>query len=103
MLTDQEGSDSFLVTALVPVTESFGFAEEMRKKTSGLAMPQLVFSHWAVLPGDPFWTPRTLAELEHFGDKVTLTMTPFISLVAYQRVLPALCCALAAYADVLMC
>ncbi len=43
-----EGSTVFSVRALVPVAESFGFAEEIRKKTSGLASPQLIFSHWEV-------------------------------------------------------
>lgn len=44
----KEGSVVFSVDALIPVAESFGFAEELRKKTSGLASPQLVFSHWEV-------------------------------------------------------
>ena len=44
----KEGSAVFSVQAVVPVAESFGFAEEVRKKTSGLASPQLVFSHWEV-------------------------------------------------------
>ena len=38
----------FLIEAVIPVVESFGFAEDIRKKTSGLASPQLVFSHWEV-------------------------------------------------------
>ena len=44
----QEGSSLFLVKAVLPVIESFGFAEEIRKRTSGLASPQLRFSHWEV-------------------------------------------------------
>ena len=44
----KEGSAIFNVSAVLPVAESFGFAEEVRKKTSGLASPQLVFSHWEV-------------------------------------------------------
>jgi ribosome assembly protein 1 len=32
----QEGTDSFVVRALIPVTDSFGFAEEIRRKSSGL-------------------------------------------------------------------
>ena len=43
-----EGSEMFVIYALIPVAESFGFAEEIRKKTGGLAMPQLIFSHWEV-------------------------------------------------------
>ena len=44
----KEGSAIFDVNAVLPVAESFGFAEEVRKKTSGLASPQLIFSHWEV-------------------------------------------------------
>lgn len=46
--TMMEGSDVFDVEAVLPVAESFGFSEEIRKRTSGLANPQLVFSHWEV-------------------------------------------------------
>ncbi|MED6256388.1 Elongation factor-like GTPase 1 [Ilyodon furcidens] len=42
----KEGTGMFIITAVLPVAESFGFADEIRKKTSGLASPQLVFSHW---------------------------------------------------------
>ena len=44
----KEGSAIFSINAVLAVAESFGFAEEVRKKTSGLASPQLVFSHWEV-------------------------------------------------------
>ena len=44
----QEGSTMFEVTALLPVVESFDFANEVRRQTSGLALPQLVFSGWEV-------------------------------------------------------
>lgn len=65
----KEGSNIFEIDALVPVAESFGFAEEIRKKASGLASPQLVFSHWETIPMDPFWVPSTEEELMHFGEK----------------------------------
>lgn len=65
----QEGSDTFSIHTLIPVCESFGFAEEILKRTSGLALPQLIFSHWEVLEVDPFWIPRTEEEYLHFGDK----------------------------------
>ncbi|KAH6939067.1 hypothetical protein HPB50_015709 [Hyalomma asiaticum] len=42
----REGSQMFEVTAVLPVVESMQFANEIRKQTSGLANPQLVFSHW---------------------------------------------------------
>ena len=50
VLSDEmkEGSAVFNISAVLPVAESFGFAEEVRKKTSGLASPQLIFSHWEV-------------------------------------------------------
>ena len=57
------------VTAHLPVIESFDFAAEIRKQTSGLAMPQLVFSHWEVVDIDPFWIPQTEEEILHYGDK----------------------------------
>ncbi|KAK2157074.1 hypothetical protein LSH36_199g01022 [Paralvinella palmiformis] len=65
----KEGSSLFNVRAVLPVIESFGFAEEVRKKTSGLASPQLKFSHWEVIDVDPFWVPTTEEEYLHFGDK----------------------------------
>ncbi|XP_030832575.1 elongation factor-like GTPase 1 [Strongylocentrotus purpuratus] len=65
----REGSDVFEIAAVLPVAESFGFSEDIRKKTSGLASPQLFFSHWEVVPGDPYWEPSTEEELLHFGEK----------------------------------
>lgn len=38
----------FRVLATLPVPESFQLARELRTQTSGLAIPQLVFSHWEV-------------------------------------------------------
>ena len=64
-----EGSSMFTVTAHLPVIESFDFAAEIRKQTSGLAMPQLVFSHWEVIDVDPFWIPQTAEEILHYGEK----------------------------------
>ncbi|XP_035706674.1 elongation factor-like GTPase 1 isoform X2 [Folsomia candida] len=65
----QEGSANFEVTALLPVIESFDFANEVRQQTSGLALPQLVFCGWEVLEIDPFWQPTTEEEYLHFGEK----------------------------------
>ena len=44
----REGTQLFNIVTEFPVVESFGLAEEMRKRTSGLASPQLCFSHWEV-------------------------------------------------------
>lgn len=65
----KEGTDMFIIKAVLPVAESFGFADEIRKRTSGLASPQLLFSHWEVIPSDPFWVPTTEEEYLHFGEK----------------------------------
>ncbi|XP_038669214.1 elongation factor-like GTPase 1 [Scyliorhinus canicula] len=65
----KEGTEMFIIKAILPVAESFGFADEIRKRTSGLASPQLVFSHWEVIPSDPYWVPTTEEEYLHFGEK----------------------------------
>ncbi|KAH8045266.1 hypothetical protein JL720_16752 [Aureococcus anophagefferens] len=39
--------------AHMPVMESFGFNADVRAATGGKAFPQMVFSHWQVLAGDP--------------------------------------------------
>lgn len=64
----QEGSPLFTVHAYVPVAESFGFADELRRWTSGAASALLVLSHWEMLPEDPFFVPKTEEEIEEFGD-----------------------------------
>ncbi|CAJ1932984.1 unnamed protein product [Sphenostylis stenocarpa] len=64
----QEGSPFFTVHAYVPVSESFGFADELRRWTSGAASALLVLSHWEALPEDPFFVPKTEEEIEEFGD-----------------------------------
>lgn len=63
----REGTNVFTIHATMPVAESFGFADELRKKTQGVASPQLVFSHWALMQQDPFFVPTTEDELAEFG------------------------------------
>ena len=63
----KEGTPFYSVLSHLPVAESFGFAEEIRKRTSGAAQPQLVFSGFELLDEDPYWEPRTEEELEDFG------------------------------------
>lgn len=65
----KEGTPFYLISSLLPVAESFGFGDEMRKRTSGAAQPQLVFSGFELLDEDPFWVPMTEEELEDFGEK----------------------------------
>lgn len=65
----REGTAFFTIKALLPVVESFGFADEIRKRTSGIASPQLVFHGFEMLDQDPFWVPTTEEELEDLGEK----------------------------------
>jgi ribosome assembly protein 1 len=64
----KEGTPFFTISSLIPVAESFGFADEMRKRTSGAAQPQLVFAGFEALNEDPFWTPFTEDDLEDLGE-----------------------------------
>lgn len=63
-----EGTPYFTIEATLPVAESFGFSDEMRKRTSGLAQPMLRFVGFERLDDvDPFWVPKTEEELEDLG------------------------------------
>ncbi|KAJ7712423.1 P-loop containing nucleoside triphosphate hydrolase protein [Mycena metata] len=65
----KEGTSFFMVSALLPVVESFGIAGDIRKRTSGAASPQLIFNGYELLDQDPFWVPTTEEELEDLGEK----------------------------------
>ncbi|WVR07229.1 hypothetical protein IAU60_004270 [Kwoniella sp. DSM 27419] len=65
----KEGTSFFTIQAMLPIVESFGFADEIRKRTSGAASPQLIFSGFETLDQDPFWVPTTIEELEDLGEK----------------------------------
>lgn len=64
----KEGTPFFTILSVLPVAESFGFSEEIRKRTSGAASPQLVFQGFEMLDKDPFWVPFTEDELEDLGE-----------------------------------
>ena len=49
-----QGTPLYLVKAHLPAAESFGFTGLLRSLTGGVAFPQCIFSHWAVIQGDPF-------------------------------------------------
>jgi len=51
--TPKEGSPLVIVKAYLPVIESFGFVPNLCEATSGRAFPQMVFSHFDVVQGDP--------------------------------------------------
>nr|GAT50613.1 predicted protein [Mycena chlorophos] len=65
----KEGTSFFMVSALIPVVESFRIADDIRKRTSGAASPQLIFAGYELLEQDPFWVPTTEEELEDLGEK----------------------------------
>lgn len=72
MLSEQmkEGTPFFTIQSRLPAAESFGFADEMRKRTSGAAQPQLRFAGFetAALDEDPLWQPFTEDDLEDLGE-----------------------------------
>ena len=65
----KDGHSMFVINALLPVAESFGFSDDIRARTSGIAQPQLIFAGWEMLEQDPFWVPTTEEELEDLGEK----------------------------------
>jgi len=50
---DKIGTPLSKIRAHLPVLESFGFTSLLRQNTSGQAFPQMKFSHWQPLSGDP--------------------------------------------------
>ncbi|ORY50361.1 P-loop containing nucleoside triphosphate hydrolase protein [Rhizoclosmatium globosum] len=65
----KDGTPFFQIKSMLPVIESFGFSDDIRKRTAGTASPQLIFSGFEVLDLDPFWVPTTQEELEDLGEK----------------------------------
>jgi len=67
-----DGTSLFILTAHLPILESFGFSQELLHKSSGEATaPMLQFSHWALREKDPFWRPTTADEREDHGEAST--------------------------------
>jgi len=64
----RDNTTFFTIKSLIPVVESFGFSEDLWKKTSGSATPQLLFHGFEILDIDPFWVPTTEEELEDLGE-----------------------------------
>lgn len=72
-----EGTTFFILIVILPVIESFGFTQELLKKTSGSATaPQLFFSHWEIINEDPFWKATTTEELEDLGETINEVNLP---------------------------
>jgi ribosome assembly protein 1 len=64
----KEGTPFVTIQSLLPVAESFGFADDLRKGTSGAAQPQLIFAGFEILDEDPHWVPFTEDDLEDLGE-----------------------------------
>ncbi len=64
----KEGTPIFTIRAHLPVAESFGFATDLRKTTSGAAHPQLIFAHFEALPQDPNFAVTSEEDQEALDD-----------------------------------
>lgn len=58
------GTPLSVLSAHLPVLDSFGFETDLRVATQGQAFCQSVFDHWGVVPGDPLDKGIRLAPLE---------------------------------------
>jgi ribosome assembly protein 1 len=68
-LAEGVASASYLVESLLPLREALGFADELRKNTSGAAAASLAFRGFEIMVDeDPFWVPATEEEREDLGD-----------------------------------
>jgi ribosome assembly protein 1 len=61
--------------ALLPVRESFGLYQEMIAECSGAASIQLKLHGWNLLNIDPFYVPKSNADLEDYGENVASSGT----------------------------
>merc|ERR1712072_1058903 len=52
-MEERVGTPLTQIQAFLPVLESFGFTKLLRKNTGGQAFPQMKFSHWQAVNGDP--------------------------------------------------
>merc|ERR1719195_355620 len=52
-MEERPGTPLTQIKGYLPVLESFGFVALLRKNTGGQAFPQLKFSHWGLMGGNP--------------------------------------------------
>merc|ERR1711916_390592 len=64
-----EGTSVFTIKGILPVVESFGFGDEVQKKSSGATSVQLEFSKFVEMNVDPFFVAKTEEEIEEFGEE----------------------------------
>lgn len=62
--TAKSGAPFCTIKAFIPVMDSFGFETDLRAHTQGSAYCQMVFDHWAIVPGDPLDKDVILHPLE---------------------------------------
>lgn len=62
---------SYMVGIRLTFSTFFSFTRivELRKRTSGDALPELDFNGFSILDQDPFWVPTTSDEIEDLGEK----------------------------------
>ena len=68
----QELTDLYVIISIIPICESYGFANQMRTETSGRITPHIEFYNWAILEEDPFYVPVTKEDQEEHGDEGTV-------------------------------
>ena len=76
-------TDVFTLKVLIPVMESFAFAEEIRKRGDGTTDPQMTFSHWEIINDDPFFVAKTAEQVEEFGSQV---QAPNLAMIIVEMV-----------------
>jgi ribosome assembly protein 1 len=88
----REGSDLFTVHAYMPAEASFGFADELRRRSSGAATASLLLSHWERLQvgcGAAGWGRRAPAAV-HSLLRIPLARPPAQNLPAVGNPPPRL-------------
>lgn len=68
----KEDTGYFVIITHIPMMNCFGFADELRAKTSGTAFPIVTFSGFEVVyDEDPFWMPMSREEIEEHGERIS--------------------------------
>ncbi|ORM39611.1 Ribosome assembly protein 1 [Babesia sp. Xinjiang] len=62
----RNGTNTFMIEGLIPASESFGLAQDLRSKASGGVIFHMQYSHWEMNPDDPF--PEASMTDEEFED-----------------------------------
>jgi len=58
------GTPFYILNAVIPAIDSFGFETDLRMHTMGQAMCLQCFDHWEIVPGDPMDSSLVLVPLE---------------------------------------